>query len=90
MLLSNFLGPLRPGAAVVAAIFASAYLPSAGAVEPFKLKDIRIQGLQRTDPGTVFAALPFRVGDTYNDDKGSAALRALFATGLFKDVRIEI
>jgi outer membrane protein insertion porin family len=38
----------------------------------------------------VFAALPFRVGDTYNDDKGSAALRALFATGLFKDVRIEI
>jgi outer membrane protein insertion porin family len=90
MLLSNFLGPMRPGAALVAAVFASAYLPSAGAVEPFKLKDIRIQGLQRTDPGTVFAALPFRVGDTYNDDKGSAALRALFATGLFKDVRIEI
>lgn len=90
MLLSNFLGPLRPSAAVVVAILASAYLPSAGAVEPFKLKDIRIQGLQRTDPGTVFAALPFRVGDTYNDDKGSAALRALFATGLFKDVRIEI
>jgi outer membrane protein insertion porin family len=71
-------------------VVASAYLPTAGAVEPFKLKDIRIQGLQRTDPGTVFAALPFRIGDTYNDDKGSAALRALFATGLFKDVRIEI
>jgi outer membrane protein insertion porin family len=75
---------------LVAAVVASAYLPVAGAVEPFKLKDIRIQGLQRTDPGTVFAALPFRIGDTYNDDKGSAALRALFATGLFKDVRIEI
>ena len=87
---SNFLGPLRPSAAVVAAIVASAYIPAAGAVEPFKIKDIRIQGLQRTDPGTVFAALPFRIGDTYNDDKGSAALRALFATGLFKDVRIEI
>ena len=54
------------------------------------LKDIRVEGLQRTDPGTVFAALPFRIGDTYNDDKGAAALRALFATGLFKDVRIEI
>jgi len=38
----------------------------------------------------VFASLPFRVGDTYTDEKGAAALRALFATGLFKDVRIEI
>ena len=54
------------------------------------LKDIRVEGLQRSDPGTVFAALPFRIGDTYTDDKGSAALRALFATGLFKDVRIDI
>jgi outer membrane protein insertion porin family len=83
-------GSLRPGVAAVAVICAGASLPAAGAVEPFKIRDIRIQGLQRTDPGTVFAALPFRIGDTYNDDKGSAALRALFATGLFKDVRIEI
>ncbi len=63
---------------------------SARAVEPFVLKDIRVEGLQRTDAGTVFAALPFRIGDTYNDEKGAAALRALFATGLFKDVRIDI
>lgn len=90
MLPHNILVPWRPSAALVAAVVASACLPAAGAVEPFKLKDIRIQGLQRTDPGTVFAALPFRIGDTYTDDKGSAALRALFATGLFKDVRIEI
>ena len=54
------------------------------------LKDIRVEGLQRTDAGTVFAALPFRIGDTYTDEKGAAALRALFATGLFKDVRIDI
>ena len=60
------------------------------AVEPFVLKDIRVEGLQRTDPGTVFASLPFRIGDTYNDEKGAAALRALFASGLFKDVRIDI
>jgi outer membrane protein insertion porin family len=73
----------------VAALSASVALPSLAA-EPFVLKDIRVEGLQRTDPGTVFAALPFRIGDTYTDDKGSAALRALFATGLFKDVRIEI
>jgi len=69
---------------------AAAVVSPAWAVEPFAIKDIRVEGLQRTDPGTVFAALPFRIGDTYTDDKGAAALRALFATGLFKDVRIEI
>ncbi|MBP6223948.1 MAG: outer membrane protein assembly factor BamA [Rhizobacter sp.] len=63
---------------------------SAWAVEPFKLVDIRVEGLQRSDAGTVFASLPFRIGDTYTDEKGVAALRALFATGLFKDVRIQI
>ncbi len=66
------------------------HVGAAWAVEPFVVVDIRVEGLQRSDAGTVFASLPFRVGDTYNDDKGSAALRALFATGLFKDVRIEI
>ncbi len=63
---------------------------AAWAGEPFVVSDIRVEGLQRSDAGTVFASLPFRVGDTYNDEKGAAALRALFATGLFKDVRIEI
>ena len=80
---------LRPVAACVVVLAASASF-NAGAVEPFVLKDIRIEGLQRTDPGTVFASLPFRIGDTYTDEKGAAALRALFATGLFTDVRIEI
>lgn len=60
------------------------------AVDPFRIGDIRIQGLQRTDPGTVFSVLPFRIDDEYNDDKGAVALRALFATGLFKDVRLEV
>jgi len=83
-------GPLRPVAVAVAAALVIFVPQAARAVEPFVIKDIRIEGLQRTDPGTVFAALPFRIGDTYNDDKGSTALRSLFATGLFKDVRIEI
>jgi outer membrane protein insertion porin family len=75
---------------VVVAIAAALAAPAAQAIEPFVLQDIRVEGLQRTDPGTVFAALQFRVGDTYSDDKAAAALRALFATGLFKDVRIEV
>src|SRR6059058_3903240 len=82
------LAPLRPSAALIVAV--AAYAAPVFAVTPFVLQDIRIEGLQRTDPGTVFGALPFRIGDTYNDEKGAAALRALFATGLFKDVRIEI
>ena len=79
----------RPALAVVALALALV-APAARAVEPFVLQDIRVEGLQRTDPGTVFAALPFRVGDSYSDEKAAAALRALFGTGLFKDVRIEI
>ena len=76
--------------AVSIALAAALQAMPARAVEPFELKDIRVEGLQRIDAGTVFASLPFRVGDTYNDDKGAAALRALFATGLFKDVRLEV
>lgn len=57
---------------------------------PFVVRDIRIEGLQRVEPGTVFASLPVRIGDTYTDDSGSASIRALFSLGLFKDVRIEV
>jgi len=86
-----FSGAAERGAFVlIVAAAAALAAPAAQAVQPFVIKDIRVEGLQRTDPGTVFAALPFRIGDTYTDDKGSAALRALFATGLFKDVRIDI
>jgi len=62
----------------------------AWAVEPFTVRDIRVEGLQRVEPGTVFASLPFRIGDLYNDDKGSSAIRSLFGLGLFSDVRIQV
>jgi outer membrane protein insertion porin family len=60
------------------------------AVDPFTVKDIRVEGIQRTEAGTVFSYLPVRVGETYNDEKGAAAIKALYATGFFKDVRIEV
>ncbi len=59
------------------------------ALEPFVVKDIRVDGLQRVEAGTVFASLPFRVGDSYSDEKAASAIRALFALGLFNDVRID-
>ena len=60
------------------------------AVDPFVVKDIRVEGIQRTEAGTVFSYLPVRVGETYTDEKGAAAIKALYATGFFKDVRIEV
>ncbi|MEO6018245.1 MAG: outer membrane protein assembly factor BamA, partial [Polaromonas sp.] len=76
---------------VVSAVAGSLLLAhSAWAVDPFTVRDIRVEGLQRVEPGTIFASLPFRVGETYNDDKGSTAIRALFALGLFKDVRLDV
>jgi len=81
----NRLG-VRTASALAAMVFAS---QAAWALAPFKVQDIRVEGLQRVEPGTIFASLPLRVGDEYNDDKGAAAIRALFALGLFKDVRLE-
>ena len=63
-------------------------LPAA-AIEPFVIKDIRIEGLQRTEAGTVFSYLPGKVGDTMTDERAAQAIRALFATGFFRDVTLE-
>jgi outer membrane protein insertion porin family len=76
---------LLPG--VIAALFAAS---PALAFEPFVVKDIRIEGIQRTEAGTVFNYLPVKVGEQFSDDKASQAIKALFATGFFKDVRIEV
>jgi outer membrane protein insertion porin family len=59
------------------------------AIEPFVIKDIRVEGIQRTEAGTVFSYLPVKVGDTLNDDRATAAIHALFSTGFFKDVSLK-
>ena len=77
---------VRTACALVATIFAA---QAAWALDPFKVQDIRVEGLQRVEPGTVFASIPVRVGDEYTDEKGAAAIRSLFGLGLFTDVRLE-
>jgi len=57
-------------------------------VEPFVVKDIRVEGVQRVEPGTVFGYLPVKVGETFTDEKGAESIRALYNTGFFKDVQI--
>jgi outer membrane protein insertion porin family len=60
------------------------------AFEPFVIRDIRIEGIQRVEAGTVFGYLPVKVGETMTEPKAAQTIRALFATGLFKDVRVEV
>ncbi len=61
---------------------------SAYAADPFTVSDVRIEGLKRIEPGSVFAYLPIKQGDTFTDDKASEAIRKLYATGFFNDVRV--
>ncbi|MGE0801759.1 MAG: outer membrane protein assembly factor BamA [Lautropia sp.] len=81
------------GQAGIAALLATALLATplfARAFEPFVVKDIRLEGLQRTEAGSVFSYLPIRVGDRVTDLNASEAVKALFATGFFKDVRLAV
>ena len=55
----------------------------------FVLSDIRVSGLQRIDEGTVFNYFPFKVGDVFTEEDSASAIRALYDTGLFEDVRLE-
>ncbi|TDG20443.1 outer membrane protein assembly factor BamA [Paraburkholderia silviterrae] len=78
----------RYARALTFASFGLGMAATAHATEPFVVQDIRIDGLTRIEPGTVFAYLPIKQGDTFTDDKASEAIRALYATGFFSDVRI--
>jgi outer membrane protein insertion porin family len=68
---------------------ACAFAMSAFAIQPFVIRDIRVEGVQRTEAGTVFTYLPVKVGDRIDDDKAAAAIKALYATGFYSDVRLE-
>src|SRR5450830_1700979 len=70
--------------------FFGMYALSAMAIEPFVVKDIRVEGIQRTEAGAVFNYLPVKVGDTMDDEKATQAIKALYGSGFFKDVRIEV
>src|SRR5229473_6628136 len=86
--------PGIPGAVLAACLLAAAAVApgeaAAQSFKPFTIKDIRVEGLQRTEPGTVFSYLPVKVGETMNEEKAQQALRALYATGFFTDVRLEV
>lgn len=74
---------------ILTTLVLAALASPAFSIEPFVIRDIRVEGLQRTEAGTVFSYLPVKVGETLNDDRAAAAIKALFATGFFKDVKLE-
>src|SRR5438309_2351788 len=83
---------IRRGIAAVLAAFLLGATAGAAAqsFKPFVVKDIRVEGLQRTEAGMVFSYLPVKVGETMDEEKAQQALRALYATGFFTDVRLEV
>ena len=54
----------------------------------FTVGDIRVEGLQRVSEGTVYNYLPVNIGDHLNPQRVREAIRALYATGFFRDVQM--
>jgi len=78
---------LKYAAALSALLAVPAVLAQTESAE-FTVGDIRIEGLQRITEGTVYNYLPVNIGDRLDDRRVDEALRALYATGFFRDVEI--
>lgn len=65
-------------------LFSSATL----AFSPFVVKDIRVDGIQRTETGIVFAYIPVTIGERFTEKMATETIRQLYATGFFSDVQI--
>lgn len=55
-------------------------------VEPFTIKNIEVEGVQRINKGTLFNYLPLQIGDRFDDFKSQQALAALYKTGFFNTI----
>lgn len=71
------------------ALFFCLYSIGCAANDSFVVRDIRVEGIQRTEAGTIFSYLPVKVGDVLDSKKASAAIKALYATGFFSDVKLK-
>src|SRR4029079_1344100 len=96
--LATALAPAFPALAQTANPFATGGTPNDATPAPaqaaaptpatFTVSDIRIDGLQRISAGTVFTYLPIERGDTIDQGRAAEAIRALYKTGFFEDVRL--
>nr|WP_067292937.1 outer membrane protein assembly factor BamA [Marinobacterium profundum] len=58
------------------------------AITPFTVTDIRLEGLQRIEPGNVFRNFPIATGDLVSQYELTRASRQLFGSGYFDDVEL--
>ncbi|MEO7433253.1 MAG: outer membrane protein assembly factor BamA [Dokdonella sp.] len=74
----------------IAALFLLAWFTAQDALafDAFTISDIRVEGLSRIAPGTVFTYLPVEKGDSLTPDRADQAIRALYKTGFFNDVQL--
>ncbi|QWE21116.1 outer membrane protein assembly factor BamA [Polynucleobacter sp. AP-Kolm-20A-A1] len=89
----NFLtSPLRISARFIiqlVLLVAVGFSSNVYSADSFVVKDIRVEGLQRVEPGTVFSYLSVQVGETFTEEKGAEAIKSLYSTGFFRDVQIQ-
>ncbi|HET8898079.1 MAG TPA: outer membrane protein assembly factor BamA [Rhodanobacteraceae bacterium] len=70
-------------------LFACLTAPAYAAFDPFVVTDIRIDGLERISAGTLLTYLPVQKGDTLTESDAQKAIRALFRTGFFSDIKLD-
>lgn len=79
---------LLGGATMLMCVLLSTHAQAAEDALPFKVRDIRVEGLQRIPVERVFASLPIQAGDTIDQARVAQAVKRLFATGNYEDVQL--
>jgi outer membrane protein insertion porin family len=79
---------MKQGLRLIAAVVALMASTATVANNSFEVKDIRLEGLQHVAPGLVFRNFPVANGETLDETRLSSAVRKLFATGYFDDVKV--
>ncbi|WP_432471913.1 outer membrane protein assembly factor BamA [Amphritea sp. HPY] len=69
-------------------LFSLALLASAVQAESFQVKDVRLEGLQRVEPGLVLRNFDVDSGDQVDQSSLATATRRVFKTGYFDDIQI--
>ncbi|HYU11014.1 MAG TPA: POTRA domain-containing protein, partial [Stellaceae bacterium] len=62
--------------------------PAPAVVSSGTIGNVRIEGIQRIEPETVKSYLLLQAGDPWDPERVDRSLKALFATGLFADVKL--
>jgi len=81
----------RNGMLVIRTIIVTLIFFASAAVHPAEgdvIGDIRLTGLQRTDPGVIFSKIPLAVGGVLDEKGISDTIKVLFELGYFSDIEV--